>query len=303
MNFEIRTDLALETREIYKKAKNIEDEVPGVETKIDDSDKDFLFTHVKILSDEGASSLGKPIGDYITIESKYMNDEVESIDNKIIDKMAYVIKDISHIVKKDTVLVVGLGNADVTPDALGPKVVDNLSITRHLIEYAPELVNENTRAVSAIVPGVLGTTGIETSEIVKGIVEKIQPNLVIVIDALAAKDMNRISRAIQISNTGITPGSGVKNNRFSITSESLGVPVIAIGVPTVVGVPTIVDEAIEYVADKFADVKSPLEDKNYMQEILENKDFDFMVTPNDIDDIISNLSKLVAEGINTALLN
>lgn len=303
MNIEIRTDLALETREIYKKAQNLEDEIPGVETKIDDSDKDFLFTHVKILSEEGASALGKPIGDYITIESKYMNDEVENIDNKIIDKMAYVIKDISHMVKKDTVLVVGLGNSDVTPDALGPKVVDNLSITRHLIEYAPELVNENTRAVSAIVPGVLGTTGIETGEIVKGIVEKIQPNLVVVVDALAAKDMNRISRTIQISNTGITPGSGVKNNRFSITSESLGVPVIAIGVPTVVGVPTIVNEAIEYVADKFEDVKSPLENKNYMQDILENKDFDFMVTPNDIDDIISNLSKLVADGINTALQN
>lgn len=303
MNIEIRTDLALETREIYKRAQNLEDEVPGVETKIDDSDKDFLFTHVKILSEEGASALGKPIGDYITIESKYMNDEVENIDNKIIDKMAYVIKDISHMVKKDTVLVVGLGNSDVTPDALGPKVVDNLSITRHLIEYAPELVNENTRAVSAIVPGVLGTTGIETGEIVKGIVEKIQPNLVVVVDALAAKDMNRISRTIQISNTGITPGSGVKNNRFSITSESLGVPVIAIGVPTVVGVPTIVNEAIEYVADKFEDVKSPLENKNYMQDILENKDFDFMVTPNDIDDIISNLSRLVADGINTALQN
>lgn len=303
MNIEIRTDLALETREIYKKAQNLEDEVPGVETKIDDSDKDFLFTHVKVLSEEGASALGKPIGDYITIESKYMNDEVENIDNKIIDKMAYVIKDISHIVKKDTVLVVGLGNSDVTPDALGPKVVDNLSITRHLIEYAPELVNENTRAVSAIVPGVLGTTGIETGEIVKGIVEKIQPNLVVVVDALAAKDMNRISRTIQISNTGITPGSGVKNNRFSITSESLGVPVIAIGVPTVVGVPTIVNEAIEYVADKFEDVKSPLKNKNYMQDILENKDFDFMVTPNDIDDIISNLSRLVADGINTALQN
>lgn len=303
MNIEIRTDLALETREIYKKAQNLEDEVPGVETKIDDSDKDFLFTHVKILSEEGASALGKPIGDYITIESKYMNDEVENIDNKIIDKMAYVIKDISHMVKKDTVLVVGLGNSDVTPDALGPKVVDNLSITRHLIEYAPELVNENTRAVSAIVPGVLGTTGIETGEIVKGIVEKIQPNLVVVVDALAAKDMNRISRTIQISNTGITPGSGVKNNRFSITSESLGVPVIAIGVPTVVGVPTIVNEAIEYVADKFEDVKSPLENKNYMQDILENKDFDFMVTPNDIDDVISNLSRLVADGINTALQN
>ena len=301
MNFQIRTDLALETREIYQKAQNIENEVPGVETKIDDSDNDFLFTEVNILSDEGASLLNKPIGNYITIESKYMNDEVESIDKKIINKLASTIKDISHIVKKDSVLVVGLGNSDVTPDALGPKVVDNLSITRHLIEYAPELVNENTRAVSAIVPGVLGTTGIETSDIVKGIVEKTKPNLVIVVDALAAKDMNRISRTIQVSNTGRTPGSGVKNNRFSLTRDSLGVPVIAVGVPTVVGVPTIVNEAIEYVSEKIPDVKTPLENENYMQNILENKDFDFMVTPNDIDDIISNISRLVSEGINSAL--
>lgn len=301
MNFQIRTDLALETREIYQKAQNIENEVPGVETKIDDSDNDFLFTEVNILSDEGASLLNKPIGNYITIESKYMNDEVESIDKKIINKLASTIKDISHIVKKDSVLVVGLGNSDVTPDAIGPKVVDNLSITRHLIEYAPELVNENTRAVSAIVPGVLGTTGIETSDIVKGIVEKTKPDLVIVVDALAAKDMNRISRTIQVSNTGITPGSGVKNNRFSLTRESLGVPVIAVGVPTVVGVPTIVNEAIEYVSEKIPDVKTPLENENYMQNILENKDFDFMVAPNDIDDIISNISRLVSEGINSAL--
>ena len=286
MNFQIRTDLALETREIYQKAQNIENEVPGVETKIDDSDNDFLFTEVNILSDEGASLLNKPIGNYITIESKYMNDEVESIDKKIINKLASTIKDISHIVKKDSVLVVGLGNSDVTPDAIGPKVVDNLSITRHLIEYAPELVNENTRAVSAIV---------------KGIVEKTKPDLVIVVDALAAKDMNRISRTIQVSNTGITPGSGVKNNRFSLTRESLGVPVIAVGVPTVVGVPTIVNEAIEYVSEKIPDVKTPLENENYMQNILENKDFDFMVTPNDIDDIISNISRLVSEGINSAL--
>lgn len=301
MLFEIRTDLALENREIYKKAQNIEDEVPGVETIIDDSDSDFLFTHVKIISEEGSSLLGKPIGDYITIESKYMNDEVENIDKKIIDKISYVVRDISHLVRNDAVLVVGLGNCDVTPDSLGPKVIDNLNVTRHLINYAPELINENTRNISAIIPGVLGTTGIETAEIIKGIVEKTTPDLVIVIDALAAKDMNRISRTIQISNTGITPGSGVKNNRFSITKDSLGVPVIAIGVPTVVGVPTIINEAIEYVSTKFPDVKEPLEKKNYMQDLLENKEFDFMVTPNNVDDIISNLSRVISEGINLAL--
>ena len=304
MQYEIRTDLALENREIYRLAQKIENEIPGIETEVDDSDSDMLVTKVKILTSEGAEALGKPIGNYITIESQMMNDEVESIDNKIIQKVADTIKDISHLVKKDTVLVVGLGNGDVTPDALGPKVVENLQITRHLIEYAPEYVKEGTRAVSAIIPGVLGTTGIETSEIVKGIVERVKPDLVIVIDALASKNMDRISKTIQIADTGIIPGSGVGNSRFAITKETLGVPTIVIGVPTVVGIPTIVDEAISYVIEKTTEddaEKDKLKNKNYMKEILENKKFDFMVTPKDIDDIINNLSNLVANSINVAL--
>ena len=304
MQYEIRTDLALENREIYRLAQKIENEIPGIETEVDDSDSDMLVTKVKILTNEGAEALGKPIGNYITIESQMMNDEVESIDNKIIQKVADTIKDISHLVKKDTVLVVGLGNGDVTPDALGPKVVENLQITRHLIEYAPEYVKEGTRAVSAIIPGVLGTTGIETSEIVKGIVERVKPDLVIVIDALASKNMDRISKTIQIADTGIIPGSGVGNSRFAITKETLGVPTIVIGVPTVVGIPTIVDEAISYVIEKTSEddtEKEELKNKNYMKEILENKKFDFMVTPKDIDDIINNLSNLVANSINAAL--
>ena len=155
MQYEIRTDLALENREIYRLAQKIDDEIPGIETEVDDTDKDILITKVKILSKEGSDALGKPIGNYITIESPLMNDEVESIDNKIIEKTSNVIKDVSHLVKNDTVLVVGLGNSDVTPDALGPKVIDNLQITRHLITYAPQYIKEGTRAVSAIIPGVL----------------------------------------------------------------------------------------------------------------------------------------------------
>ena len=151
MQYEIRTDLALENREIYRSAQKIEDEIPGIETEIDDSDSDILITKVKILSDEGANALGKPIGNYITIESQMMNDEVENIDNKIIQKVSEIIKDISHLVKSDTVLVVGLGNGDVTPDALGPKVIENLQITRHLIEYAPEYVKEGTRATLLVI--------------------------------------------------------------------------------------------------------------------------------------------------------
>ena len=155
MQYEIRTDLALENREIYRTAQKMEDEIPGIETKIDNTDSEILITKVRIISEEGAKALGKPIGNYITIESQMMNDEVQSIDNKIIKKVSETIKDISHLIKSDTVLVVGLGNNDVTPDALGPRVIENLQITRHLIEYAPEYIEEGTRAVSAIIPGVL----------------------------------------------------------------------------------------------------------------------------------------------------
>ncbi len=301
MNLNIRTDLAIETRELYRSAQKLDDEIPGIETLVDSNDEDYTITTVKILSDEGANALNKAKGDYVTIESKYMNDEVKSIDEKLISKIAESIKDMTTLNENSSILVIGLGNSDVTPDALGPKVVDNISITRHLINYAPDLVPHGSRAVSAVVPGVLGTTGIETADIIKGIVKEVNPNLIILIDALAAKDMKRIGRTIQITNTGIAPGSGVKNNRNEITEKVLGVPVIAVGIPTVVGVPTIINDATTYLFGKFPLLKSEMNAENYMQNILNNEDYDFMVTPNDIDDIITNLSSLLAEGINKAL--
>lgn len=272
MKKQIRTDLALENREFLKNSMDLEDEIPGIKTICENEDKDLNITTVKIMTNEAAQNLGKPCGEYITIESQYMNDEVYDIDEKIINKLSDLLKNLINSHKKEhfSVLVVGLGNSDVTPDALGPKVVDNLFITRHLLKYRPDLLNNSQKiAVSAIVPGVLGTTGMDTCEIIKGIVEKTQPDAVVVVDALAAKEMHRISHTIQITNTGITPGSGVKNNRNAVNYEALGVPVIAIGVPTVAGIPSLLDE-------------------------------NFMVTPNTIDDIITNLSRIIAEGINRA---
>lgn len=268
----IRTDLALENREFYKNAMNLEDEIPGIETISDNFDKDLNVTTVKVLNKDAVNILNKPIGDYITIESEYMNDEVLSIDEKIINKLATILKSLINTTEKlnYSILVVGLGNSDVTPDALGPKVIDNLAINRHLFKYHPELLDHSVKvAISAIVPGVLGTTGIDTCEIIKGIVEKTSPDAVIVVDALAAKEMHRISHTIQITNTGIIPGSGVQNSRNAINKDVLGIPVIAIGVPTVAGIPSMINE-------------------------------NFMVTPNTIDDIITNLSRLIAEGINRA---
>ena len=195
-----------------------------------------------------------------------MNSEMEEIDSSVITILSNILREMTNLSEKDTILVVGLGNHAVTPDALGPQVVEKLQITRHLLSYAPEYLPRETMALSAIIPGVLGTTGIESSEIVKGIVDKTNPSVVIIIDALASKSMERISKTIQISNTGIIPGSGVGNSRFAITQKELGVPVIVIGVPTVVGVPTIIEEALEFVEKDFSNrpVKDSFDADSYL---------------------------------------
>lgn len=294
MNFSFKTDLALESREIYQKAKEKNSEIPGISTFIDNTDNDILLTSVKILTDEASQALFKPKGNFITIESTHLNAEIPHLDSKIIKKVSKTLFETGKINEKKSILVVGLGNSDVTPDSLGPKVVEKLEITRHLAKYSPDLMPDNHRLVSAIIPGVLGTTGIDTCEIVKGIVEKTSPELVIVIDALAAKEVHRVGTTIQISNAGIVPGSGVKNNRNEISLKTLGIPVVAVGIPTVVSIHSIV-----------YDVTSPHlseEQKNrVINSITLNKKYDFMVTPNTVDDIVNNLSRLLSESINLAL--
>lgn len=306
----IRTDLAIETREMYKIARKIEDEIPGVETIIDNNDSDILITKVKITSDIAAENLNKAKGEYITLESPRLKDNDEEFNNKISEKLATLIKEITKLNPNDTVLVVGLGNWDITADALGPKVVSRIDLTRHLIEYVPQYVKEGTRPICAISPGVLGTTGIETGEIIKGIVEKISPNVLIVIDALASRKMERINTTIQISNTGIVPGSGVGNARNAITKETMGIPVIAIGVPTVVEAAVIANDALELLINKMQTEGGKNEilqkfsgEANY-QEIknaLLPNDYNFIVTPKEIDELIENISDVIANGINQAL--
>lgn len=294
MNFSFKTDLALENREIYQKAQSKTDEISGISTFWDDSDKDFLFTKVSILTDDASKLLFKPKGDFITIESPFLNSEIHDIDAKVIKKVSKTLFECGKIGQKRSILVVGLGNSDITPDSLGSKVAEKLEITRHLAKYSPELLPKKYRLVSAMVPGVLGTTGIDTCEIVKGIVEKTQPELVIVIDALAAKEIHRVGTTIQISNAGIVPGSGVKNNRNEISHKTLGIPVVAIGVPTVVSVPSIVYDATDCVLNEN-------EKNRVINSITLNKKYDFMVTPNTIDDIVENLSRILASSINLAV--
>ena len=302
MKWNIRTDLAVETREIYKKAEKLEDEIPGIETNIENVSEGFVITEVKILSEDGVNALRKPKGNYYTFEVENLHLGIEEIDNNVSNKISDTLKNLMNLSTEDTVLVIGLGNEDVTPDSLGPKVISQIDITRHLIKYIPQYIKEGTRQVSAIVPGVLGTTGIETSDIIKAIAEKVNPNKIIVIDALAARNIKRIKNTIQISDTGIAPGAGVGNNRNRIDKELLGVPVIAIGIPTVVDSKTIVGDVIESIIEKDnIDDKNKEQYYNFIENMLPGIENNSMVTPNEIDEIITNISRIIADGINMAL--
>lgn len=307
----VRTDLALEAREYYKE-KN-KSEIDGVEVK-DYIDKQVMVSHVKVLNDEGARVIGKPKGNYITLE---FADFVHYDSNAKDDVSRTLAKELSKVIKLDdsmTALVVGLGNWNITPDALGPKVVSKLMITRHLKEYVPNSIDEGVRPVCAVAPGVLGITGIETSEIVKGIVDKIKPNIVICIDALASRKTQRVNRTIQIGDTGISPGAGIGNKRMELSESTLGVPVIAIGVPTVVDAATLANDTIDLVIDDLIDEATSggefykllqsldrSEKQNLIRETLGVKMATLVVTPKDIDMVIDSVSKIIANGINIAL--
>ena len=228
---EIRTDLAIENREIYQEKNS--GEVPGVEVEKEEG-RDYTVTRVKILDEIGVRNLGKPKGVYITIEVPKLKNTDQDLKDEISKLLAKEIKGIGRNNENTKTLIVGLGNWNVTPDALGPKVVDRVLVTRQFFVAYKKDKDETVANVSALSPGVMGLTGIETSEIVKGIVEKTNPDLVIAIDALASRKMERVSTTIQISDTGINPGSGIGNKRIGLNEAYLGVPVLSIGVPTVV---------------------------------------------------------------------
>ncbi len=207
--YNFRTDMADERKDLYKKANNIENEIDGIEAQEEKIDDNINVTRVKVVNENGENAIGKKKGEYITIDIKNLKIASEPDIQKASEVVTKELRNLisKHINIQDDILVVGLGNIYVTPDSLGPKVVQDIDITRHILEYVPNAVDENTRPVSAISPGVLGTTGIETLEILKGIVENIKPKLIIIIDALASRSMERISSSIQIADTGIVPRS------------------------------------------------------------------------------------------------
>lgn len=309
--YQIRTDLAIENRQLYKEVNA--EESKGVEIDKDEQDN-YIITRVKILNKSGSENLQKPIGSYITIDVPNLNKTDEDLKDEISKIVAKEIKALGKNKPNSKVLIVGLGNWNITPDALGPKVVERVLVTRQFFVNYNKEIDESVANVAAISPGVMGITGIETMEIVKGVVEKIKPDLVIAVDALASRKMDRISTTIQISDTGINPGSGIGNNRGTLDEKTLGVPVIAIGVPTVVDAATIVNDTLDLIigsliseaqiGTEFYTLLSSIssEDKYALiQDVLQPFMKNVIVTPTDIDVLIDDLAIIVANGLNIAL--
>lgn len=293
----IRTDLAVELKEDLDK----EDSLDGVSLT---SYKEYGVdvSKITVKNKAGAKLLGKPIGNYITLENKELLQADESIHEQFVQVLYNNLKDMIKDAKN--IFVVGLGNRDVTPDALGPYVVDNLFITRHLIQ---ENLIKNTKILSAISPGVMAQTGVETLYILKGICKEVKPDVIIAVDALAAREPSRLNTTIQLCDTGISPGSGVGNHRLSLNEETLGVKVIAIGVPTVISVTSIISEAMEAMVNEL----STREDKPYEMDFDEREKYDLVsrltspelatmfVTPKNIDESIKRISYTISEAINS----
>lgn len=292
-----RTDLALEVRESFEQ-DNVE--IKGVVLKENyHKKKEIKVTTLVIEDDHGAKVMNKPIGNYITIEAPKLSEDDESYHKPLAEEIERYVRQLYPHTEGKGILIAGLGNRGITPDALGPQVIDNLYVTRHLAyEYGEEFLhNSNIEKVSAIAPGVMGQTGMETSEILKGIIKQTKPHVLIVIDALAARSIERLNTTIQITDTGISPGSGVGNNRKALNEESLGVKVIAIGVPTVVDAATIVSDAMEvFMEDKGFEER---EVDTFLKEVREVTVKDMFVTPKNIDESIKKISFTISEALNS----
>ncbi len=249
--YNVRTDLAIEAHEMLLEKEQEEAAGPIKGVKIEDEqDQGIRVTRIEVMDKEGEQAIGKKIGRYISIEVPGLRKKDSEIQNRVATKFAqefHRFLETLGISDNAKGLVIGLGNWNVTPDALGPRVIENLTVTRHLFQLMPASVEDGYREISAVSPGVLGITGIETSEIVQGIVDKSKPDFIIAVDALASRSLERVNTTIQISDTGINPGSGIGNKRKAIDRETLGVPVIAVGCPTVVDAVSVANDAIEYV--------------------------------------------------------
>lgn len=295
------TDLALELKDELEESLEDSQHFEGIKVYQKEIGKTKIReTVIEIESEEGEIQLGKTRGTYVTFEGENMAENDGSFHEDMSNCLAKRLKRLLSGRKK--LLFIGLGNGEVTPDALGPLVIKNLFVTRHLTGWK-EI--EGCPAVAALAPGVMAQTGMETGEIVEGIVKKIKPDALVVIDALAAKSSERLNRTIQLSNTGIAPGSGVGNHRNEITEKTMGVPVIAVGVPTVISIPALACDIMEAFCrtqdEEMKDTFSswPESEKyRFLGKILDEKLWELFVTPKEIDEAVKRISYTISEGIN-----
>jgi spore protease len=300
------TDLAVEaTAALRGEAQR---EIPGVRMEEYHPSDDITVTWVEVLDGRGVAAVGKLPGNYATVEAPGLRrrnrDLQEAVGRALVEQLHRML----GLSETASVLVVGLGNWNATPDALGPRVVNQLMVTRHLKDYVPEEVAGGIRPVAAISPGVLGLTGLETAEVVLGIVERMKPDAVIAIDALAARSIERIGTTVQVADTGINPGSGIGNKRVGLTRETLGCPVIAIGCPTVVHAATIVGDTLDLMIERMQGKKpflfsalEPNERRELVREALQGASGELVVTPKEVDELIEDMSKVIAGSLNAVL--
>ncbi|WPD19929.1 MULTISPECIES: GPR endopeptidase [Thermaerobacter] len=298
----VRTDLALE-------AIGASQPMPGVRVE-EERGQGYVVTRVTVTTPEAAQRLGKPPGRYVTIESPGFRKRDRQLQERVANVLARELGAMLPDRPDASFFVVGLGNWNATPDSLGPEVVHRLLVTRHLQDYVPADLKGGLRSVAALAPGVLGLTGIETGDVIRGIVQQIRPDVVIAVDALAARNIERIMTTIQIADTGIHPGSGVGNHRAAVTRETLGIPVVAIGVPTVVHAHTIAYDTLDALTRSLQEQSAlfrtlgqmPEADKRRLiEEVLGPAVGDLMVTPKEIDVFVEEMATVVASGLNAAL--
>ena len=278
-----RTDLAAEARELFGEEAST---LPGVENQ-EEVSQGYPLTTVRVTTVQGSQALGKPEGTYYTLDLTALQRREEGAFPRAVEAVKELI--VPLLPKEGPVLVVGLGNREITPDAVGPKTADHTLVTRHLIQMAPQEFGD-FRPVCALAVGVLGNTGVESGELVKAVCDKISPAAVIAVDALCARRVERLCVTVQACDTGISPGSGVGNHRFSLNRESLGVPVIALGVPTVV-------EGATLCADILEEAGQPTEP----EDLSGLPGASLFVTPKDIDQRVEDMAKVLSHAISLAL--
>ena len=283
-----RTDLALEAAQLWRENAGEAAELPGVESA-EELREGYPVTTVRILDGRGAQALGKPAGTYITLELDGLARRESDAFGRAARALAAELAPLLPRDPRAPALVVGLGNRAITPDNIGPKAADHTMVTRHLVERVPEHFGA-FRPVAALAAGVLGTTGVESGQLVRAVAERIRPACVLCVDALAARSIRRVCRTVQVADTGITPGSGVGNAREALNADTLGVPVIAVGVPTVVDAATLTRDVL---AQAGRDGLEP--------DALDGIGGSLIVTPKDIDTQVHDLAKVIGYGINLAL--